>query len=319
MRGNRYLLYNNLILLLLALSSFCLSGGLCSAATGPVVAILLSDGDETYRQQASTFSEVVGVTTRVFNLQGDIKFNLELKDKVFKAKPALIYALGAKAAFAAKLWTRDRQDIPVLFAMVLNWQRYHLLDGQANMAGIAAEIAIGTQFVNMTMFSPGVKRIGLLYSHNSAGVLKQAVQAADMLGLELVIRTVVDSKDLSRNFKAIEGSIDAFWLLNDPLLYTVENMDWLAGRCLHKHLLCVGQSQNLVKSGMTLAVIPDLNQTSTQAAALARNILLHGQKPETIKVMEPLATQVFLNLKTAKRIGLDISPNAQNMATTIIE
>jgi len=306
------------LLVLLALACCLWGHSVWAADPGGPVAILVSDSDEAYRKQAESFRDDVDLPAQVFNLQGDISADPALKDRIFAAKPVLIYALGAKAAYAAKLWTQNRQEIPVIFAMVLNWQRFNLLDGSTNMAGIAAEMPAGTQFINLSIFSPGVKRIGVVYSPYSTELLAQARKAAATLGLELVTEPVDSSKDLQRSFKVMEDSIDAFWVLSDPILYTLDNLDWLEDRCLKKRLLCVGQSQNLVKIGISLAVTPDFSQTSTQAAAMAKNILLHGQKPSEIKVMDPISTQILLNLKTAKRIGLSFSPEAMGMATTVI-
>ena len=316
MRG-RHLLLNKVTLLLLAVGLWT-GSALAAVQDGPI-AILLSDNDESYRQQALAFSDEVDIPTRVFNLQGDVRQDPGLKKKLFDSRPVMIYALGAKAAYAAKLWTKERQDIPVLFALALNWQRYNLLEGSKNIAGIAAEMSPGTQFANKTMFSPGVKRIGLLYSSASSALLDQARKEAARLGLELVAEPIEQAQDFQRGFKKIVGQVDAFWVLKDPVLYTLENLDWLEERCLNEKLLCVGQSQNLAKMGLTLTVNPDTVQVVAQATAMARNILLHGQKASDIKVMEPIGTQVFLNLKTAERIGLAISPQALSMATSVID
>ena len=310
---------NKLILLLLSIALWSGSALAASSSGDGTIAILLSDNDQVYQEQATAFSGEIGLPCQVFNLQGDVKNDPGLKEKLFASQPAMIYALGAKAAYAAKIWTKERQDIPVLFAMVLNWQRYNLLQGNSNIAGIAAEMSPGTQFVNMTMFSPRVKRVGLLYSPYSTTILAQARGEAARLGLELVAEPIEQSQDFQRGFKKIAGQVDVFWVLNDPVLYTLENLDWLEERCLKEKLLCVGQSQNLAKMGLTLTVNPDTVQISTQAAAMAGNILLRGQKASDIKVMEPLSTQVLLNLKTAGRIGLAISPQALSMATSVID
>ncbi|MFH1020353.1 MAG: ABC transporter substrate binding protein [Pseudomonadota bacterium] len=306
-----------LLFLLLALTLW--GGGPAAAgASGGPVAILLSDSEAAYGQQVTIFSEEIGMPVQVFNLHGDLTHDPGLKEKLFAIRPSLIFALGAKAAYAAKLWTQDRQDIPVLFAMVLNWQRYKLLDGSRNIAGIAAEISPGAQFVNMTMFLPAMRRVGLLYSPLSETILGQAKEAAALLGLEVVAEPVDRAGDFQRAFKRLAGRVDAFWLLNDPVVYTLENMDWLEDRCLKEKLLCVGQTQNLAKMGLALTVNPDLGQIGGQVAAMARNILLHGQKPGEIGVMEPIGTQLFVNLKTAKRIELPVSTQVLDMATAVI-
>lgn len=285
---------------------------------GPI-AILLSDSSEAYRQQSTAFCGEVATPCQIFNIQGDIQYDPDLKNRLFASQPALIYALGAKAAYAAKLWTKDRQEIPVIFAMVLNWQRYNLIGDNTNIVGIAAEISPGTQFVNMTMFSPSVKRIGLLYSAYSTQLLKQAKKEAALLGLELVAESINRSEDFQLGFKKITGQVDAFWVLNDPIIYTLENMDWLEDRCLRERLLCVGQSKNLVKKGLTLAINPDVDQIAVQASAMANNILSNRQNTSDLQVMDPLGTQVLINIKTAKHIGLPLSPQTLSLATTVVD
>lgn len=310
-------MHKRLLFLFLALGLW-VGGPAVAAASGGPIAILLSDSEAAYGQQVSIFSEEIGMPVEVFNLHGDLAHDSGLKERFFAVRPSLIFALGAKAAYAAKLWTQDRQDIPVLFAMVLNWQRYKLLDGSSNIAGIAAEISPGAQFVNMTMFLPSMQRIGLIYSPLSETILSQAKEAAALLGLELVAESIDRSNDFQRAFKRLAGRVDAFWLLKDPVVYTLENMDWLEDRCLKEKLLCVGQTQNLAKMGLALTVNPDFAQIGGQVAAMARNILLHGQKPGEIGVMEPIGTQLFVNIKTAERIGLSVSPQVLDMATSII-
>lgn len=301
-----------LIIILLALLP-------CSQAwAGNTIAVLLSDSEEAYNRPVVTFSEGVDLPVQVFNLRGDIKADPRLKEKLLASDPALIFALGAKAAYVAKLWTHERQDIPVLFAMVLNWQHYKLLD-QGNMAGIAAEMAPGTQFVNMTMVAPDVEKIGIVVSQRSAEILVQASKAADLLGLELVTEIVERSQDFKRAFKKISGQVDAYWVVNDPVVYTLANIDWLERRCIKEKVFCLGQSANIAQLGLVMAINPDLAGIGSQAASLVINILARRQSPAQIGVMPPLATQILLNRRTSQRIGLALSSQALNLVTTVVE
>lgn len=320
MTGNHPLYKIILVLIALTAIVFRLAEpARAAAANSGQIAILLSDSSEAYLQQATAFKEEVILPCQLFDLQGDIQRDPGLKDRLFASRPALIYALGAKAAYAAKLWTKDHQEIPVIFAMVLNWQRYNLLDNNHNIVGIAAEVAPGTQFANLTMFSPSVKRIGLLYSPYSTQILTQAKKDAALLGLELVTEPINNSEDFQLGFKKLSGKIDAFWVLNDPIIYTLNNMDWLENRCLREKLLCVGQSKNLAIKGMVLTVNPDNNQIAAQASAITKNILSHTQKTSNLEVMAPLGTQLLVNRKTAQHIGLTLSPQALSIATSVID
>lgn len=309
------MLRNKILLLLWLVSFFCTTGAWATEA--PIV-VLLSDSELAYNRPVVTFSEEMQRPVLVFNLQGDIKHDPQLKEKILAQKPQLIFALGAKAAYAAKLWTKQRQEIPVLFALVFNWQRYQLMD-QANMAGIAAEMAAGTQFINMTVISPRIQKVGIIYGPHSSGAIEEAQKAADLLGLELVSVAIDRSQDFRRNFKKIAPEVDAYWVMNDPLIYTLENIDWLENRCLKEKLVCIGQSSNIAKAGLMMAINPDPAGIGNQAASLAKNIIQGRKTPREIGVMPPLATQILLNRRTGRRIGLEFSSQALNMATKVID
>lgn len=284
------------------------------------IAVLLSDDEKAYDAPVRSFIDSVDRSVRIFNLHGDIQHDPSLKSRLFAEKPSLILAVGAKAAFVAKLWTEDKQDIPVLFIMVINWQKYSLLEGQGNIVGISSEINPGNQFLNLSMFAPQVKKIGVIYSEeHSLEIVEQARKAVQMLGMELLERKVESSKDFRRIYRQLSTSIDGLWILNDPVTYTVDNMSWLEKRCFADRLVCIGQSRKLTEIGLMLSVRPDIANIGTQAASMAKNILERGQSPASIGVMEPLGTHIYVNRQTAERIGIELSDSALNMATEVID
>ena len=289
------------------------------SAQGPVV-VLLSDSEEVYEQPLTQFKAKLDQEIEVFNLRGDIQRAPEVMSEVMALKPALILALGAKAAYFAKAATASRQEIPVIFAMVLNWQRYRLLQGQNNMAGIDSDVASGTQLLSMNLLFPEVSRLGVFYSqaHSFASV-KEADQAAELVGLDIVARPIVRAKELKHAYRRLAGEVDAIWLPTDPVLYTLENIHWLKRQCLKDRLICIGQSDNIVRLGLLLAVNPDIPSIGVQAAALAEDILLHGAKPADIGVQDPLGTRLTLNARTAKKIGLELEDGALQLADEVIE
>ncbi len=309
-------MFNKLVIIILMFGCVTCAQTCLAKVKGPIV-VLLSGDEEAYHKPVVTFGEEMQRPIQLFNLHGDIKNNPDLKKKVMSTKPALIFAMGAKAAYAAKLWTSNRQDIPVLFAMVLNWQRYHLLD-QQNVTGIAAETAPGTQFVNMSVISSNIRRIGIVLSRYSSEILIQARKNAKLLGLELETSIIQRPRDFKRAFKKMATQVDAYWVVNDPVIYTLSNIDWLKERCLKEKMLCVGQSSNSAKFGLALTFNPDYIGVAYQAASMAKNILAGNKNPAQFGVMPPLATQITLNHNTSQFIGLKLTPRAMNMITKII-
>ena len=255
------------------------------------VAILLSDDEKAYETPVATFKNEIHLPVSIYNLLGNLKNAPKTMADIFAKDTKLIFALGSKAAFVAKVWTMDKQYIPVIFAMVINWQRYNLLEGQDNIAGIASEV------------SPG----------------SLAEKTSQVLNLELVAKPISRPGDFKRTYKEFGREIGGFWILADPVIYTIDNISWLEKKCINDNLACIGQSKNVAKFGMLIAVDPDMHSIGSQAAAISKSIIHHKKKPKDIGVMSPLGTKIFLNLLTAEKIGLDISPAAREMASEIID
>jgi ABC-type uncharacterized transport system substrate-binding protein len=306
---------------LLFLGTWILSVFPCCAepAPGPI-AVFLSDTEEAYTRPVATFIDEIQMPVQFFNLKGKIDNAPREMKRIFAIHPALILALGAKAAYTAKVWTADHPQIPVIFAMVLNWRRYKLLDGQNNIAGIASEVAPGTQFVNLTMASPRAKRIGAIYSPtHSSETIRQARLAAEKLGLQLIAVPIHRPVEFRQAYKQMAERIDGFWMLTDPVVYTLANVDWLEQRCTRDRLLCIGQSRNIAETGILLAVNPDIANVGLQAASMARDILLNHQIPKQIGVMPPLGTRLVLNVKTAEKIDLKLNRIVMDLASEIVD
>lgn len=309
------------LLLGIALLVSCMLGAMVAYAFKPVVVFLSSD-DEAYTRPVAAFIDEINLPVEVYNLHGDVANADARMSAILSRDPALIFALGAKAAYIAKLETlkRKRQDVPVVFAMVLNWERYDLLKGSENMAGIATDIDPGTQFANMAMFAPEVKTIGVIYSEeHSSGIIQKARGVSRMLGHELIARPIKGQKEFRGAFEKMEDDIQAYWILADPVVFSTRNMNWLKKRCVKNRIITIGQSENVVKLGMLLGINTDASNIGAQAASMARNIIFHNQRPQEIGVMPPLGTSLILNAKTADKLGLEINELALGMTNTVIE
>ncbi len=289
-------------------------------ASGGTVAVYLTSDEEAYTRAAEVFMKEINMPVEIFNMHGNTKKHKEIMAKIISKKPSLIFALGAKAAVSAKFGTARQLDIPIVFAKVLNWKKYKLL-GQKNIAGVATLVAPGTQFANLTMVAPNVKRIGVIYSkEHSKEIVADAEKAAMILGLELIAEPIARSKDMRRTYeKKLRGRIDALWILADPVVYTPKNMGWLKRKSLRDKLVTVGQSENIVKLGVLLAVNADDSSIGSRAVSIAKRILVKKKKPKKIKVKSPIGTITILNLDNEKKIGLEISQEIKDMIDIIIK
>jgi len=314
------ILRNNILILLFALFWSVGPATISAELSRHPVVILVSDEEEAYSEPIESFTAEINQPVEIFNLRGNLEQAPAMMEKIISRKPQLIFALGAKAAVISKVWTADYPEIPVVFAMVLNWERYALFTRQGNVAGIAYDIAAGTHLANLTMISPEINRIGLIYSKEHSGpFVESARRSAEILNLKLIEKQIADPKEFQRAFKGMEDKIDSFWILSDPVVYTLENISWLEDRCIKNRLVCLGPSENVAKLGVVLSVDPDQKNIGGQAASIVKSILQNNQQPGKIGIMPPIGTRLFINLKTANKIGLHISRNALDQATKVID
>jgi putative ABC transport system substrate-binding protein len=312
-------LHDKIIILLFVIACLVAPAMLLAGSEQPIV-ILVSDGEEAYSGPIENFSGEVNLPVEIYNLKGDVRRAPEVMTQIIKRKPQLIFALGAKAAVISKVWTADHPEMPVIFAMVLNWERYDLIGPQGNVAGIAYDAAPGTQLANLSMLSPEINRVGIVYSReHSSKLIESARKSAEILNLKLVEKVIENPQEFQRAFKGMEDRIDSYWILPDPVVYTLENISWLERRCVNDRIICLGPSENVAKLGVVLSVDPDQKNLGNQAASITKSILQYNQEPGKIGVMPPIGTRLFINLKTADKIGLQISRNILDQATKIIE
>ena len=285
----------------------------------PVV-ILLSDQEEAYSGPIEGFSSEIGLPVETFNLHGNIEKAPAMMTRILARKPRLIFALGAKAAVVSKVWTASQPEIPVIFAMVLNWERYNLIDPHGNVAGIAYDVEPGTFLANLSMVSPNSHTIGVIYNDEQSGrIVELARKAAAVLSLEIFEKTIDKPQDFQRAFKTMADSIDSYLILSDPVVYTLENVSWLEKRCLKNKLICLGPSENVTKLGVILSVESDIKNIGIQAASMARSILEHKQSPGKIGIMPPIGTRLYINNRTARKIGLHVNQNVLDHAADVID
>lgn len=287
--------------------------------TQPVV-ILLSDQEEAYSGAVAGFTSGIALPVKVYDLRGDITRAPAMMAGILAMNPRLIFALGAKAAVVSKVWTADKPEIPVVFAMVINWERYDLVGVQENIAGITYDIEPGTLLANLTMVAPASKTLGVIYCYEHSGrIVEKAKKAAEILGLKIVGKNVERPQDFQRAFKSIADGIDSYWILTDPVVYTLGNISWLEERCMKNGIICLGPSANVTKLGVVLGVEPDIKNIGIQAASMARSILEKKQIPGEIGIMPPIGTRLYINTRTAGRLGLQVSQNALDHAAEVVD
>jgi putative ABC transport system substrate-binding protein len=78
------------------------------------------------------------------------------------------------------------------------------------------------------------------------------------------------------------------------------------------------EDSSYVEAGGLMSYGPDYEEVFKTAAVLVSKIL-KGAKPADLPIEQPTKFQLFINLKTAKSLEIDVSPNLLAMANRVIE
>jgi putative ABC transport system substrate-binding protein len=166
---------------------------------------------------------------------------------------------------------------------------------------------------------PRLRRLALMgnFANPTIGVEVDSVEAAARaLGLATVRSEVRNADDIAPAIEALEGSADALYVCADPFLNT--NGARINAAALAARLPSMHFSRNTVEAGALLSYGPDLPACYRRAAELVDKIL-RGAKPADIPVEQADKFELVINLKTARTLGIEVSPSLLARADEVIE
>lgn len=285
--------------------------GLSSPARAQEVAILKSADIAAYNDAVASFKAGLPSSTTYseFNLQGDVARGRTIAKKLRASDVSLVLAVGLKAALAAKL---EILDIPVLFCMVLDPDRYGLK--APNMTGVLLEVPLERQLSTIRSVLPRVRKIGVLYDPEKTGrFVEEARTVAKKIGVELVDRQIRSEKEAPAALREVLPKVEALWLIPDSTVLTEDSFRFLLGTALDHNVPVFGFSAEFVRSGAMVGLSVNYQDAGKQAGSLAAKILADrgAFKPGPVS---PEKVRFALNLKTAKFLGITIPPHVVSTA-----
>lgn len=278
------------------------------------IAILKSSDLPYYEQAVLGFRAGLPspMQVREYNIGGQFTQGREIGRALRASPPTLVFAVGLKAALAAKL---EIFDTPVIFCMVLNPESHGL--PTSNMTGIAVRTSAATQLTAIRSVMPDRRRIGVLYDEAQSGdFVRQAHRLAKQSGFELVPVAVRSQEDLAPAVRTLFPKIDALWLLQDQTVISESSIPFLVESTIDAKIALFTFSSTLVQQGALGALVVDPWAVGQQAARLARTQLDDPTKPLGA-LHEPEYPQLALNLNTAEYLGLRFAPGVVRVARHI--
>jgi ABC-type uncharacterized transport system substrate-binding protein len=166
---------------------------------------------------------------------------------------------------------------------------------------------------------PGLRRLATMVDVNAPGAMLETreVQAtARALGLEVVPLEIRQAEEIAPALEGLNNRADALYVATDPLVLADRvRINALAQRM---RLPTIYGNRAYVDTGGLMSYGPSYPELFRRAADYVDKIL-RGAKPSDIPVEQPTRFDLVINLKTAKALGLDVSPALLARADEVIE
>jgi putative ABC transport system substrate-binding protein len=140
--------------------------------------------------------------------------------------------------------------------------------------------------------------------------------AARTLGLEVIPLEIRRMEDIAPAIEPLKGRADALYVVTEALVNT--NRIQINALALGAGLSTVHGEKGYVEAGGLMSYGPSFPDLYRRAAVYVDKIL-KGAKPADLPVEQPTQFELVINLKTAKLLGLAVSPKLVARADEVIE
>lgn len=239
-------------------------------------------------------------------------------------KVDVLVAVTRLGAVAAQRATRA---IPIVFLLVPDPVGTKLVNSLArpggNIIGLT-NIAVELSAKRLAFFKeafPRVTRVALLVNATDQQGMQRYIDetkiAATSLGLDVQPVEVRSIEEFEQAFdKVVEGRFEGVLTVPDGLFYQGRTL--MAQSAVTRRLPLMVFSRETLQAGGLMSYGPDYSAIFRRAAVYVDR-LLKGETPADLPVEVPTKFEFLINLKTAKALGVELSPMLLSRADEVIE
>ncbi len=281
---------------------------------------------EAFRQGLRELGHVEGKTLIVEARYGDGRTQRlpELARELVGLKPDVIVTSTDVATASVKRATRT---IPIVMAVstdpVATGFVASLTRPGGNITGLSNISAAlsGKRLELLREAVPVLSRVAVLWNPDVRGALldyKETEEVARSLRLELYSLEVSTAEDLDRAFSAMTSQRAQAFIVTGANVITFGRRADIARFAQSSRLPAMYPAKEYVDAGGLMSYGPSVPALFRRAAVYVDKIL-KGAKPADLPVEQPTKFEFVINLKSAKALGLAISPSVLLRADHVIE
>jgi len=298
----------------------------------PVIGILALNASENDTGFVTTFVDALeklgyvdGKSATIVSryAAGEQQILRRLADELARLKPDVIMADTASPIKAVSL---AAPGIPIVGAIMGFPVEQGLIASFSHPGGSVTGMASNVEDMNGKMLElglemvPGAKTMGLLVDPRGsvAALMREDFRtAAEKRGISFLAAEAHHPNELDGAIQQLANAGAAFMCIA-PVSMLILNLRHIAQTALKLRVPTITNRAEKADTGILLGYGVNYNENYRRAAIFVDKIL-KGSKPGNLPVEFPTNLHMFLNLKTARAIGLEVPPTLLVRADEVIE
>jgi putative tryptophan/tyrosine transport system substrate-binding protein len=271
--------------------------------------------------QALGYVEGKNVTFDYAYAEGNAELLPELAVALVARKPDMIFAYGGDVAPHAKAATNS---IPIVVMVSNDPVQSGLVASIPKPGGNVTGLTLiyddlaGKMLELLKEAQPAMSRVGVLWNPNHADPeFRETKRVALSKNIDLLSLEIRRPGDFDGAFKAaIDGRAEGLIAVSSRLLLTQRKK--ITAFATNSRLAAIGSWGDWANDGFLLTYGPDTADAMRRVAVYSDKVL-RGERPGDLPIERPTRFELVVNLKTAKALGLTISPTLLARADRVIE
>ena len=268
--------------------------------------------------KAKGFEEGKNLEFTYQTAQGNPAIAVQIARQFVGEKPDVLVGIATPTAQALAASTRS---IPVIFTAVTDPLGAKLVKNlarpTANVTGLSDLSPVAQHVELMQELVPDLKAIGVVFNPGEANgvalvdLLKETAKAKN---IQVVEASALKSADVQGAARIIASKVQVLYAPTDNTV--ASTIDALIGVANQAKIPVVGGSTSFVKNGAVASLGFDYYQVGVQTAEYVEAVL-NGTPISELPVKFAIGSDLFLNLDTAKRLGITLSDAMLQRATNL--
>ncbi|MBY4675194.1 ABC transporter substrate-binding protein [Marinobacterium arenosum] len=252
--------------------------------------------------------------------QGNPAIAAQIARKLVGEAPDVIVAIATPSAQAAVSAT---QEVPVVFSVVTDPLGAKLVSNLeqpgGNVTGLSDMLPVAQHLALLKEIVPSLKQLGVPYNPgepNAVSIVEMMKIEGAKMGIEIVEAPAPKSSDVMVACQKLVGKVQAIYTPLDNTIITALESAIKVG--IDAQIPVFSADTDSVERGSVAALGFNYADLGRQTGEMVLRVL-NGEQPGQIPVQIAEGTNLYVNTKTARMMGVEIPESVLSRATKVIQ